>query len=174
MEIIVEEKNWKTHKNSHQICCQNTVAMARVQDYVMNRKMLKVLVGQEPIIAITTGVSNRDGVNEKSRCHVNQGCKEFKASYVIMRPAAPIAIARVKWPPGTMGFTAGGRQVSVYLSVHAIATGTTPKKTTLRMKQQTTNALVISYAKWLCWVQENYMNSSRDIQMQTKDFSACQ
>ncbi len=119
-------------------------------------------------------MTNRDGVNEKSRCHVNQGCKEFKASYVIMRPAAPIAIARVKWPPGTMGFTAGGRQVSVYLSVHAIATGTTPKKTTLRMKQQTTNALVISYAKWLCWVQENYMNSSRDIQLQTKDFSASQ
>jgi hypothetical protein len=44
------------------------VAISRVQDYIMNRKMLKVLVGQEPMIAITTGVSNRDGVNEKSRC----------------------------------------------------------------------------------------------------------
>ncbi len=108
----------------------------------MNRKMLKVLVGQEPIIAITTGVSNRDGVNEKSRCHMNQGYNEFKASYVITRLAAPIITARVKRPPGTTGFTAGGRQVSVYLSDHAIAAGNTPNKT--NTGNETTNNKCVS------------------------------
>ncbi len=74
---------------------------------------------------------------------MSQGYNEFKApSYVIMRPAAPITTARVKWLPGTMGFTAGGRQVSVYLSVHAIATGTTPNKT--NTENETTNNKCIS------------------------------
>ncbi len=91
-----------------------------------------------------------------------------------MRPAAPITTGRVKWLPGTMVFTAGGRQVSVTSQSMALPLVLFQTRPTLRMKQQTTNALVISYAKWLCWVQENYMNSSRDIQMQTKDFSASQ
>lgn len=51
------------------------------------------------------------------------------ASDVMMKPAAPITKARVRRPPGTIGFTAGGRHVSVYLSDHAIAAGNTPKRT---------------------------------------------